>query len=120
MTQHSDKDFTVRGHAIDLSPIANAPSPTPRRKDPPMAKKYEPDPLAVRADDTYESYRDRMRALGSLGEPDVHPNAPGATGQNIDKRARELLAAEGVTRIDYRSYRDACARAAAELAGGQR
>ena len=35
--------------------------------------RYDDPRLTVRADHTYRSYADRVAALGSHGEPDIHP-----------------------------------------------
>ena len=78
--------------------------------------RYDDPRLTVRADDTYRSYADRVAALGSHGEPDIHPGNPQARGVEIDRRARELLKTAGIERPDFREYRDAVCLAAAQLA----
>jgi hypothetical protein len=75
--------------------------------------------LDVREGETYEQYAARFIEMGSHGHPDVHPGNSAAAGADVDRRAREILAARGVVLPDYRLYRDAVVVADAELAGAR-
>jgi hypothetical protein len=103
--------MSSRVRAIDYSQ-----SPT---REEPMSTHKVPDAFEARAGETYDEYADRIAALGSLGEPSMHASNPKARGADIDKRARELLAAAGIERPDYRQYRDAVCMAAAQQEAGK-